>query len=553
MSALCVAQAGRYAPIALAIVAAVLYLFRKIYAEVGSALPLNGGTYTVLLNTTNKKMAAGAACLTLLSYIATAVISAGEAMHYAHNLWQGINVFWATIVLLGLFALLNILGISESGAVALGIFIIHIATLTVLVFAGAFRILQDPSLLAANWGTPSPEGFLHAMFFGFAAAMLGISGFESSANFIEEQKKGVFPKTLRNMWIAVAIFNPLISLLALGLLPLGDIQSVPPDLLAQMGQQSLGNWLRVGVSIDAVLVLSGAVLTAYVGVTGLMRRMGLDRCLPQVMLRENRRRKTNHWIILTFFAVCVSILFFTGGNVATLAGVYTLSFLAVMALFAVGNMMMKVRRAKLPREIRASWPMVAVALAAVLLALVGNILLDPEYVKVFAIYFVGVGAVVAVMFLRIHLMRGFLFVVQSVAVKVLAFNRRVRDLVHRKVDEINSLAVVYFAKGDSPAEMNRAALYVLENEQTKLLKVVYVHDEDEEIPPQLARHLKEIDHLYPQLRIDFLTVRGVFGPELIEKLSRRLDVPKNYMFIGTPSDHFPHSIDDLGGVRLILG
>ena len=36
-------------------------------------------------------------------------------------------------------------------------------------------------------------------------------------------------------------------------------------------------------------------------------------------------------------------------------------------------------------------------------------------------------------------------------------------------------------------------------------------------------------------------------------LSRRLDVPKNYMFIGTPSDHFPHSIDDLGGVRLILG
>jgi len=156
------------------------------------------------------------------------------------------------------------------------------------------------------------------------------------------------------MWIAVTVFNPLICLLALGLLPLGYIQTVPTDLLAQMGQQSLGNWLRIGVSIDAVLVLSGAVLTAYVGVTGLMRRMGLDRCLPQILLKENRRRKTNHWIILTFFAVCVSILFFTGGNVATLAGVYTLSFLAVMALFAVGNMMMKVRRAKLPRETRAS-------------------------------------------------------------------------------------------------------------------------------------------------------------------------------------------------------
>jgi len=31
--------------------------------------------------------------------------------------------------------------------------------------------------------------------------MLGISGFESSANYVEEQKEGVFPKTLRNMWV----------------------------------------------------------------------------------------------------------------------------------------------------------------------------------------------------------------------------------------------------------------------------------------------------------------------------------------------------------------
>jgi hypothetical protein len=30
--------------------------------------------------------------------------------------------------------------------------------------------------------------------------MLGISGFESSSNFVEEQEQGV-SKTLRNMWI----------------------------------------------------------------------------------------------------------------------------------------------------------------------------------------------------------------------------------------------------------------------------------------------------------------------------------------------------------------
>ncbi len=35
-------------------------------------------------------------------------------------------------------------------------------------------------------------------------------------------------------------------------------------------------------------------------------------------------------------------------------------------------------------------------------------------------------------------------------------------------------------------------------------------------------------------------------------LSRWLEVPKNYMFIETPGDHFPHRIADLGGVRLIM-
>ncbi len=552
VSALCAAQAGRYAPIALGLVALVLFLFRKVYAEVGSALPLNGGTYTVLLNTTNKKLAAAAACLTLLSYVATAVISAGEAMHYAHNLWHGLPVFGATIGLLGFFAFLNVVGISESAVVAIAIFAIHMLTLTVLSGAGIYAMVTDPSQLIANWTAPSEVSLGHALVFGFAAAMLGISGFESSANFIEEQEDGVFPKTLRNMWLAVAIFNPLTSLLSLALLPLATIQTVPPDLLAQMGTLSAGQWLGTLVSIDAVLVLSGAVLTSYVGVTGLIRRMSLDRCLPQVLLAENKIRHTNHWIILSFFLVCCSIMAATGGDVETLAGVYTISFLSVMALFAVGNMLLKVKRGRLPRAVKASWPLVSIALAAVLIGLVGNVLLDPAYVRIFFQYFAAAITIVGVMFLRVQLLRMVLFVLRAVVDTVTRASQRLRDAVYRSIDEINSRAVIYFTKGDDPAELNRAALYVLENEQTNRLKVVYVYNDENPVPEHLASSLSEIDHLYPSLRIDFLTVRGDFGPDLIRALSEKLDVPLNYMFIGTPGDRFPHRIEALGGVRLIL-
>ena len=81
VSALAILYAGRLAPVALLIVAGVLFLFRSIYAEVVGALPLNGGAYNALLNTTSKFRASIAACLTILSYMATAVISASEAVH----------------------------------------------------------------------------------------------------------------------------------------------------------------------------------------------------------------------------------------------------------------------------------------------------------------------------------------------------------------------------------------------------------------------------------------------------------------------------------------
>jgi len=52
VSALAIIYRGRWGPIALLLVAAVLYLFRLIYGEVVRALPLNGGAYNALLSTT---------------------------------------------------------------------------------------------------------------------------------------------------------------------------------------------------------------------------------------------------------------------------------------------------------------------------------------------------------------------------------------------------------------------------------------------------------------------------------------------------------------------
>lgn len=377
VAAIATFYAGYLAPVVLLLISGVLFLFRKVYSEVVTALPLNGGAYNALLNTTSKFKASVAACLTILSYLATAVISARISMAYVESLFPQWPTIQATVLLLGLFAILTMMGISESARVAFSIFVLHMVTLVVLSGIALVTMFSDLSVFKGNWGVlPEGENLVIALFFGFSAALLGISGFESSANFVEEQKTGVFPKTLRNMWIAVTVFNPLIALLVLGTFE--DIQ-IPEQnrdyLLAILAEKVIqGSWLKILISVDAAVVLSGAVLTSYVGVTGLIRRMTLDRCLPQFFLRTNRRG-TYHWIILSFFALCVSIVVVTGGELLSLAGVYTISFLAVMALFASGNMLLKMYRSRLRREYVASWLTVVIAFCAALIGIVGNIVM----------------------------------------------------------------------------------------------------------------------------------------------------------------------------------
>ena len=240
-----------------------------------------------LLQTTSKSTAAVAACLTILSYVATAVVSGSEAIEYASHLWTGMPIKAGTILLLSVFALLNLMGISDSATVALAIFVTHLATMLLLIGAVVVWVGQHGfDMLTVNYHAASQPVLWRSIIFGFSSAMLGVSGFESSANFVEEQKSGVFVKTLRNMWVCVSFFNPTIALLSLCIMSQDDIRANQSTVLATMGQMSAGVWLEKLVSADAFLVLSGGVLTSFVGVNGLCRRLALDRCLPQFLLGQ---------------------------------------------------------------------------------------------------------------------------------------------------------------------------------------------------------------------------------------------------------------------------
>ncbi len=553
VSAITIGLAGQYAWISLIIVAIVLFLFRKIYGEVVGALPLNGGAYNVLLNTTTKSNASVAACLTILSYMATAVISASEAMHYLHEIVKSLPVLYATLGLLFLFLLLNIMGISESAKVALVIFIFHLTSMLVLIVSAfIFLFNHGTEILQQNYAMPIKGGSIAtALFFGFSAAMLGISGFESSANFVEEQKKGVFPKTLKNMWLAVSIINPLIAFLAIGVMSLTQVEAHQSSFLNYMASLTGGKVLATIISINAVTVLSGAVLTSFVGVNGLIKRMALDRILPQFFLKENKRG-SSYRILITFFILCVSVLFVTKGAIGPLAGVYTISFLIVMAYFAVGNLLLKIRRARLPRPEYAAPGIVLLALFSVLIALYGNVKLKPEYLVVFLQYFIPAMLLIFAMLSRNHIFTFVLGILKNFTDSMRKLSLLSRLKINKSLNELHEQEFVFFSKGDSVSVLNKVMIYVQENEITRKIKIVTVLKEDQEEHKQFSIDFEVLDRAYPEIKMEYIPMVGVFGPELIDKLSEEWKIPKNFMFISSPSDKFSYRVEDLGGVRLIL-
>ena len=120
------------------------------------------------------------------------------------------------------------------------------------------------------------------------------------------------------------------------------------------------------------------MLTAFVGVDGLVYQMASDRALPLVFLKKNTWRGTNQYIIITFLVLCVTQVAIMRGDVRVLAGIYSIAFLGVMATFTVGCMLLKASpkhtSGLVSKGLMLPWWHLTLALVMVLIALLGNFL-----------------------------------------------------------------------------------------------------------------------------------------------------------------------------------
>ncbi|WP_312902946.1 amino acid permease, partial [Chryseobacterium taichungense] len=303
--------------------------------------------------------------------------------------------------------------------------------------------------------------------------------------------------------------------------------------------------------INAVSVLSGAVLTSFVGVNGLIKRMTLDRILPNYFLKENKRGST-YRILILFFLLCCSVLFVTRGQLAPLAAVYALSFLTVMACFALGNMLLKLRRSRLPRPEYAKPGAVLVAFSAIIIALYGTVQTKPEYLVTFLQYFIPSVLIILGMLMRKDIMHFVINVLQSLSKGYKKYTVTRQRFLNRSLKKLYEQNFVFFSKGDDIATLNKVMMYLHENEVTNKMKIVTVLDEEQSPDPKFIADFDTLDRAYPEVDMEYITIIGKFTPDLVDQLSTKWNIPKNFMFISSPGERFSYRVDELGGVRLIL-
>lgn len=543
---------GVYAPLILLFICFVLYLYKSVYTEVVEALPLNGGAYNCLLNGTSKTFAAVAGTMTILSYMATAVLSGNVGVEYLSRIFT-FPIIPMTIALLAVLGLLVVAGIKDSAKVALGIFAIHvIALVAFLVLGGIYALNGGHSYFMENWHhtgaiVANHRGLVTTLVLGFSASLLGVSGFESSANFVEEQKKGTFRKTLRNMLIGVTIFNPLIALVVLNCMPIHAVDASQNFLLADAGKAIGGHIFSYMISIDAFLVLWGAVLTAFVGVSGLMHRMAGDACLPNILAKQNKKG-SYPYIVLVFFLLCSSILLLTKGNLLSLAGVYTIAFLGVMSSFALGNLILKLNRGDLKRTYRGPAIFAILAFSATVTGIIGNIDIDPHNLTYFCIYFVPSIIVVLCVIYEDLLLAFLLRTTRRIPVVHHYIERTFNDLIQGK----------FVVLLHNTHRLSKILDYIYRNETGRKVTLVVCRDGTKGASNHSFKEIEETlpflqkAGIYPKLKLSLVYRDEPFGPRVIDQISEELSIRKNRMLIGSIHDYHPYTYDELGGVRIIF-
>jgi APA family basic amino acid/polyamine antiporter len=346
-------------PLALILAGFIFVTTALNYAEGTAALPHAGGSSSFARRAFNEPIGFLVGWVQLLNYTATVSISAYFAISYLGVFGKYAPLFQqvrtsdtlhvgATILLIGILVVVNVVGIQESSALNLAFAMADLVTQLVLVVLGLVLLLDIRTVIAnIHWGVaPTWGNFLASV----SIAMVTYTGIETISNMSEEAKNPgrAVPRATFAVIVAVLFVSAFLPTIGMSVFPVHlDAHGVYFTQLAttykddpvagivtgftkvqQIGQ-TLAFWSGIWVGILAFTILVIATNAGLIGISRLSYSLAGAHLLPGPFATLHPRFRTPYFSIVIFGIVAALLVvpgIIPGGKVIDLlAAVYSLA------------------------------------------------------------------------------------------------------------------------------------------------------------------------------------------------------------------------------------
>jgi amino acid transporter len=332
------------------------------YAELASAVPVSGSSYSYAYATLGEVVAMGVAGCLLLEY---GVSSAAVAVGWSQYLNQLLgNLFGFTVpdalstspeaggvvnlpavVLVALCAFLLIRGAGESAEVNAAMVVTKLGVLAFFVVVGVFGFHSDNLAEFAPFGITGITGAAGLIFFSY----IGLDAVSTAGEEVTNPRR-TMPLAIIIALVTVTVTYVVVALVAVGAQPAADFEGQEAGLAAILEKVVGGSWPGSVVAAGAVISIFSVTLVTIYGQTRVLFAIGRDGLLPPLFAQVNPRTLTpvNNTIIVAI-------------AVALLAGLLPIEFLAEMTsigtlvaflVVSVGVIILRTTAPELPRGFR---------------------------------------------------------------------------------------------------------------------------------------------------------------------------------------------------------
>jgi basic amino acid/polyamine antiporter, APA family len=357
-----VPEAGPSVILSFVLAGTVAGLTAICYAELASAVPVSGSSYSYAYATLGELPAMGVAACLLLEYGVSAAAVAVGWSQYVNELLD--NVFnWTlpdsisnapeqggvfnlpAVILIVLCTLLLIRGASESAKVNAIMVMIKIGVLLLFVAIGITGWNSDNLTPFAPEGLNGITTAAGLIFFSY----IGLDAVSTAGEEVKNPRRNL-PLAILIALVTVTTLYILVTIVAVAAQPASGFEGQEAGLSAILEDVTGSTWPGTMIAAGAIISIFSVTLIVLYGQTRILFAMARDGMIPSLFHKVNRRTLTP--VPNTIIVACV---------IALLAGLIPIDFLAEMTsigtlvaflVVSIGVMVLRSTHPELPRGFR---------------------------------------------------------------------------------------------------------------------------------------------------------------------------------------------------------